>query len=93
MTDLFRAAAEAGPHHILKMYKTNGSVVNISPRLEANSEDSYYRLEVVASDLQSERPPQRKHSDFDCEQSQIFSAVCFCAGVAMPPELDNMEYR
>lgn len=57
LTDLFRAAAEAGPHHILKMYNTNGSVVNISPRLEANSEDSYYRLEVVASDLKSERPP------------------------------------
>ncbi|KAM7365799.1 hypothetical protein PAMP_016704 [Pampus punctatissimus] len=51
--ELFRAAAEAGPHHILKMYNRNGSVVNISPRLEANSEDSYYRLEVVASDLQS----------------------------------------
>ncbi|XP_022618682.1 high affinity cGMP-specific 3',5'-cyclic phosphodiesterase 9A-like [Seriola dumerili] len=64
--DLFRAAAEAGPHHILKMYNSNGSVVNISPRLEANSEGSYYRLEVVASDLQS---------------------------VAMPPELDDMEYR
>ncbi|KAE8278541.1 High affinity cGMP-specific 3',5'-cyclic phosphodiesterase 9A [Larimichthys crocea] len=51
--DLFRAAAEAGPHHILKMYNTNGSMLNISPRLEANSEDSYYRLEVVASDLKS----------------------------------------
>ncbi|XP_074520541.1 high affinity cGMP-specific 3',5'-cyclic phosphodiesterase 9A-like [Halichoeres trimaculatus] len=50
--DLFRAAAEAGPNHILKMYDTNGSVVNISPRLEANTEDSCYRLEVVASDLQ-----------------------------------------
>ncbi|XP_049920874.1 high affinity cGMP-specific 3',5'-cyclic phosphodiesterase 9A-like isoform X2 [Epinephelus moara] len=51
--DLFRAAAEAGPHHILKMYNTDGSVLNISPRLEPNSQDSYYRLEVVASDLKS----------------------------------------
>uniref|UniRef100_A0A3Q1EE36 Phosphodiesterase n=1 Tax=Acanthochromis polyacanthus TaxID=80966 RepID=A0A3Q1EE36_9TELE len=51
---LFYLAAEAGPHHILKMYNTSGSVVNISPRLQANSVDSYYRLEVVASDLQSE---------------------------------------
>ncbi|XP_037132212.1 high affinity cGMP-specific 3',5'-cyclic phosphodiesterase 9A-like isoform X1 [Syngnathus acus] len=51
--DLFRAAAEASPHHILKLYKANGSVVNISPMLEPNSQDSYYRLEVVASDLQS----------------------------------------
>ncbi|XP_049426033.1 high affinity cGMP-specific 3',5'-cyclic phosphodiesterase 9A-like isoform X1 [Epinephelus fuscoguttatus] len=51
--DLFRAAAEAGPHHILKMYNKDGSVLNISPRLEPNSQDSYYRLEVVASDLKS----------------------------------------
>ncbi|XP_075950970.1 high affinity cGMP-specific 3',5'-cyclic phosphodiesterase 9A-like [Anarhichas minor] len=51
--DVFRAAAEAGPHHILKMYSMNGSMLNISPRLEANSRDSYYRLEVVASDLKS----------------------------------------
>lgn len=52
--DLFRAAAEAGPHHILKMYNTNGSVVNISPQLEANTRDSRYRLEVVASDPRGE---------------------------------------
>ncbi|XP_061635593.1 high affinity cGMP-specific 3',5'-cyclic phosphodiesterase 9A-like isoform X1 [Phyllopteryx taeniolatus] len=51
--DLFRAAAEASPHHILKLYKANGSVVKISPMLEPNSHDSYYRLEVVASDFQS----------------------------------------
>lgn len=36
------------------MYNTHGGVVNISPRLEANSKDTYYRLEVVASDLKSE---------------------------------------
>lgn len=54
LTDLFRAAAEVGPQHILKMYNTNGGVLNISPQLEANSQDSYYRLEVVASDLKSE---------------------------------------
>lgn len=36
------------------MYNTNGGVLNISPQLEANSQDSYYRLEVVASDLKSE---------------------------------------
>ncbi|XP_032362733.1 high affinity cGMP-specific 3',5'-cyclic phosphodiesterase 9A [Etheostoma spectabile] len=56
--DLFRAAAEVGPHHILKMYNPSGSVVNISPRLETNSEDSYYRLEVVASNLTSVGMPQ-----------------------------------
>ncbi|XP_077422994.1 high affinity cGMP-specific 3',5'-cyclic phosphodiesterase 9A-like isoform X2 [Vanacampus margaritifer] len=51
--DVFRAAAEASPHHILKLYKANGSMVNISPLLEPNSQDSYYRLEVVTSELRS----------------------------------------
>lgn len=55
MTDLFRAAAEVGPHHILKMYNITGNTVNISPQLEANSVDSHYRLEVVTSDVKSER--------------------------------------
>ncbi|XP_068447018.1 high affinity cGMP-specific 3',5'-cyclic phosphodiesterase 9A-like isoform X1 [Clinocottus analis] len=56
--DVFRAAAEAGPHHILKMYSMSGSVLNISAQLEANSEDSYYRLEAVASDQQGVRMPK-----------------------------------
>lgn len=55
MTDLFRAAAEVGPHHILKMYNITGNTVNISPQLEANSVDSHYRLEVVTSDVKGER--------------------------------------
>lgn len=54
MIDLFRAAAEVGPHHILKMYNITGNTVNISPQLEANSVDSYYRLEVVTSDVKGE---------------------------------------
>uniref|UniRef100_A0A3Q1AT57 Phosphodiesterase n=1 Tax=Amphiprion ocellaris TaxID=80972 RepID=A0A3Q1AT57_AMPOC len=68
---LFRVAAEAGPHHILKMYNTNGSVVNISPQLEANSVDSYYRLEVVASDLQSQKIIELKG-----ETNSPFFTVC-----------------
>ncbi|XP_047432210.1 high affinity cGMP-specific 3',5'-cyclic phosphodiesterase 9A-like isoform X3 [Mugil cephalus] len=57
--DLFRAAAEVEPHHVLKMYNWRGSVVNISPRLEANTPDSCYRLEAVASDLHSvPMPPE-----------------------------------
>ncbi|KAM3584911.1 uncharacterized protein V6R79_002293 [Siganus canaliculatus] len=62
--DLFQAAAEAGPHHILKMYDTEGRVVNISPQLEANSRDACYRLEVVASDAKSVgMPAQLQHME------------------------------
>ncbi|XP_061092655.1 high affinity cGMP-specific 3',5'-cyclic phosphodiesterase 9A isoform X3 [Conger conger] len=48
--DLFRVAAEAGPHDILKLYNTNGSIINISPHLEPNNPHACYKLEVVAAD-------------------------------------------
>uniref|UniRef100_A0A672ZWH1 Phosphodiesterase n=1 Tax=Sphaeramia orbicularis TaxID=375764 RepID=A0A672ZWH1_9TELE len=52
--DLFRSAAEAGPHDILKLYNPKGNIINISPRLEPNSPNSRYKLEVVAADCNSE---------------------------------------
>uniref|UniRef100_A0A8C2GRJ4 Phosphodiesterase n=1 Tax=Cyprinus carpio TaxID=7962 RepID=A0A8C2GRJ4_CYPCA len=52
--DLFRAAAEAGPYDILKLYNTKGNIINISPQLAPNSPHSCYKLEVVAADCNSE---------------------------------------
>ncbi|XP_036066613.1 high affinity cGMP-specific 3',5'-cyclic phosphodiesterase 9A isoform X1 [Oryzias melastigma] len=52
--DLFRSAAEAGPHDILKLYSPKGSIINISTSLEPNSPTSCYRLEVVATDCSNE---------------------------------------
>ncbi|KAG8000854.1 High affinity cGMP-specific 3' [Nibea albiflora] len=52
--DLFRSAAEAGPHDILKLYNPKGNIINISPNLEPNSPNSCYKLEVVAADCNSE---------------------------------------
>ncbi|TMS06120.1 High affinity cGMP-specific 3',5'-cyclic phosphodiesterase 9A [Larimichthys crocea] len=51
--DLFRSAAEAGPHDILKLYNPKGNIINISPNLEPNSPNSCYKLEVVAADCNS----------------------------------------
>nr|XP_015213774.1 PREDICTED: high affinity cGMP-specific 3',5'-cyclic phosphodiesterase 9A-like isoform X1 [Lepisosteus oculatus] len=51
--DLFRAAAEAGPYDILKLYNTKGNIINISPGLEPNTPQSCYKLEVVAADCNS----------------------------------------
>ncbi|XP_035988543.1 high affinity cGMP-specific 3',5'-cyclic phosphodiesterase 9A [Fundulus heteroclitus] len=48
--DLFRSAAEAGPHDILKLYNPKGNITNISPHLEPNSPASCYQLQVVAAD-------------------------------------------
>ncbi|XP_071805040.1 high affinity cGMP-specific 3',5'-cyclic phosphodiesterase 9A-like isoform X2 [Asterias amurensis] len=47
--DCFRAAAEAGPHDILKLYNIKGNIVNISQKLDENTPDTPYKLEVVAS--------------------------------------------
>lgn len=52
--DLFRSAAEAGPNDILKLYNPKGSIINISPGLEPNSPHSCYKLEVVATECNSE---------------------------------------
>lgn len=52
--DLFRSAAEAGPHDILKLYNPKGNIINISPSLKPNSPNSCYKLEVVAADCNSE---------------------------------------
>ncbi|XP_055865075.1 high affinity cGMP-specific 3',5'-cyclic phosphodiesterase 9A-like isoform X4 [Biomphalaria glabrata] len=48
--ETFRAAAEAGPADILKLYNTRKNLVNISPKLPENTPTSRYRLEVVAAD-------------------------------------------
>ncbi|KAM8855924.1 high affinity cGMP-specific 3',5'-cyclic phosphodiesterase 9A isoform 2-T2 [Spinachia spinachia] len=52
--DLFRSAAEAGPHDILKLYNPKGNIINISPSLEPNGPNAFYKLEVVAADRNSE---------------------------------------
>ncbi|XP_031438039.1 high affinity cGMP-specific 3',5'-cyclic phosphodiesterase 9A isoform X2 [Clupea harengus] len=52
--DLFRSAAEAGPHDILKLYNPKGNIVNISPQLPPNTPQSSYKLEVVAADCNSD---------------------------------------
>ncbi|KAK5847459.1 hypothetical protein PBY51_016583 [Eleginops maclovinus] len=55
---LFRAAAEASPHHVLKMFSADGRLMNISPNLQPNIPESSYRLELVAAELNREGMPQ-----------------------------------
>ena len=47
--ELFRAAAEAGPRDILKLYTPTGRLVNISASLAPNTPDTCYNLQVVAA--------------------------------------------
>ncbi|XP_018561051.1 high affinity cGMP-specific 3',5'-cyclic phosphodiesterase 9A isoform X2 [Anoplophora glabripennis] len=47
--DLFRSAAEAGPRDILKLYNTEGQLLNISADLPPNNQDTRYSLQVVAA--------------------------------------------
>lgn len=48
-SEIFRAAAEASPNDIIKLYNTKGSLLNISPRLQENTPSTRYNLEVVAA--------------------------------------------
>ncbi|XP_031135138.1 high affinity cGMP-specific 3',5'-cyclic phosphodiesterase 9A [Sander lucioperca] len=75
--DLFRAAAEAGPHDILKLYNPRGNIVNISLSLEPNSPNSRYKLEVVAA---------------DCNSAEIASALGFDL-FSMEKRLQGLEKK
>ncbi|CAL8147649.1 unnamed protein product [Orchesella dallaii] len=46
--DMFRAAAEAGPCDIVKLYTPDGQLLNISPTIPPNTPSTPYRLEVMA---------------------------------------------
>eukprot|EP00116_Pleurobrachia_bachei_P006868 sb/3467130/ len=47
--ECFRCATESDPADILKLYNTNNSLVNISPRLTPNTLDTRYTLKVVGA--------------------------------------------
>lgn len=46
--EVFRAAAEASPNDLLKLYNTNNKVMIISADLKPNAPATRYRLDVVA---------------------------------------------
>lgn len=48
---IFRAAAEAGPSDILKLYNAAGQLLNISADLLPNSLDEPYSLQVSNEDF------------------------------------------
>jgi hypothetical protein len=52
--ELFRAAAEAGPRDVLKLYTADGRLVNISPAIPSNTPDTCYNLQVVAAHCNGE---------------------------------------
>ena len=49
LTDLFRSAAEAHAHDIVKLYNSRGCLINISPHLEPNTPSEPYKLVIVAT--------------------------------------------
>lgn len=69
LVDLFRSAAEAGPHDILKLYNPRGNIINICPGLEPNGPGSCYKLEVVAADCNAEPLGDLQLTPRDSERS------------------------
>ena len=49
ISECFRSATESGPSDILKLYNTSNSLMNISPRILANSPDTRFTLKVVGA--------------------------------------------
>ncbi len=49
LSDLFRVAAEAESDAILKLYSSEGHLMNISHRLAANTSHTRYELNVVGA--------------------------------------------
>ena len=49
LSDLFRVAAEAESDAILKLYSSEGHLMNISHRLAANTPHTRYELNVVGA--------------------------------------------
>ncbi|VEN63440.1 unnamed protein product, partial [Callosobruchus maculatus] len=47
--ELFRSAAEAGPNDILKLYNSEGQLLNISSDILPNTSSNPYILQVVAA--------------------------------------------
>ncbi|XP_012943042.1 uncharacterized protein LOC106013013 [Aplysia californica] len=76
--ETFRAAAEAGPSDILKLYNVKRNLVNISPRLAQNSHNSRYRLEVVAA---------------DCYKNGLLSGSSSCDVNAIDQRLSALEKK
>jgi len=55
IAELFRAAAEAGPRDVLKLYTPDGRLINICPTIAPNTPDSCYSLHVVAAHCNGEQ--------------------------------------
>jgi high affinity cGMP-specific 3',5'-cyclic phosphodiesterase 9 len=54
VAELFRAAAEAGPRDVLKLYTPDGRLINICSTIAPNTPDSCYSLHVVAAHCNGE---------------------------------------
>ncbi|XP_021339232.1 high affinity cGMP-specific 3',5'-cyclic phosphodiesterase 9A-like isoform X1 [Mizuhopecten yessoensis] len=75
LKETFRAAAEAGPEDILKLYNKKGNLLNISPKLTENTPDTRYTLEVVATHCNVFFPEAQKGSHLGVDISMIESRL------------------
>ncbi|XP_060071415.1 high affinity cGMP-specific 3',5'-cyclic phosphodiesterase 9A-like [Ylistrum balloti] len=71
LKETFRAAAEAGPEDILKLYNKKGNLLNISPKLMENTPDTRYTLEVVATQCNESQPGSQIGVDISMIESRL----------------------
>lgn len=67
LSEIFRAAAEAGPKDILKLYSAEGHLLSISPKLPENTPHTKYTLETVAFDIKGR--PKYFYGHYSCGET------------------------
>ncbi|XP_064610450.1 high affinity cGMP-specific 3',5'-cyclic phosphodiesterase 9A-like isoform X1 [Liolophura sinensis] len=93
--EIFRAAAEASPNDIIKLYNTKGSLLNISPRLQENTPSTRYNLEVVAAHCDG--TPDRTWNGFDIDgiekRLEAIESRVFTDEGEIPPVVRDMKKK
>jgi hypothetical protein len=49
--EIFRSIAECHANDILKLYNSKGNIVNISNKIEQNTKNEPYRLEIIVKTI------------------------------------------
>ncbi|KAK3101817.1 hypothetical protein FSP39_006588 [Pinctada imbricata] len=95
LRETFRAAAEASPDDILKLYNTKGNLINISPKLPENTPDTRYKLEVVAAHCNDTPVAVQLGVDISAIEARLakLERKVFVENGDMPPVVGELKHK
>ncbi|XP_064102147.1 high affinity cGMP-specific 3',5'-cyclic phosphodiesterase 9A-like isoform X1 [Macrobrachium nipponense] len=90
--ELFRNAAEAGPGDVIKLYSSEGCLLNAGPDLESNTPNNPYKLHVVATPCNGNRISRLGIDLMDLEQrlSKVERTIATLS-TDLPPVVDELR--